>query len=95
MLTQDFYDECHKVVLHGIRNRMIICPPLEKPVETKVVFKALRKCQECSIPVHMHSPWQRMCNPCSILVGKRRDKKRREKLKLEKQNRISKTKIQN
>jgi hypothetical protein len=95
MLTKDFYTQFRKLVRYGVDRGMIKYPPLEKPVEHKAVYNVTKKCAECSVSVQMHSPWQRMCNPCSILVGKRRDKKRREKLKLEKQNRISKTKIQN
>lgn len=94
MLTKKFYDECQKTVLHGIRRGMIVCPPLQKPtVKETAAFRTDKPCVECGVIVAMHSPWQKMCYPCSILAGKKRDKKRREKLKLEKQNRISKSKI--
>lgn len=96
MLTKDFYEECHKVVRAGIRKGWIVCPPLEKPAKQEApAFRVDRPCRVCGIVVSMHSYWQKMCYPCSIETGRRRSKERHRKLKLEKQNRISKSKIEN
>lgn len=78
MLTEEFYAECHKVVLKGINQGLIICPPLEKTaVDSKNPHRAVRSCSVCKAKVEMNSVWQKMCNDCSIQRGRERDKARR------------------
>lgn len=95
MLTQEFFDECWSVVLQGINRGLIICPPLEKCPESKNHYRAVRACSICKTETKMNSVWQKMCQECSIKKGRDRDRKRREKLKLERGNQISNSKIQN
>lgn len=64
-LTQEFYAECHKVVLAGIRKGLIVCPPLEKPKKNIIKSTTLRACQVCAQEVEMYCNWQKMCLDCS------------------------------
>jgi len=96
MLTKEFYAECHKVVLAGMRKGWIVFPPLEKPTQKETAaFRVEKPCAVCGSMVSMHSPWQKMCYPCSIITGRKRDRERHLKLKLEKQNRNSNFKFKN
>jgi hypothetical protein len=77
MLTQDFYDDCWRTVLQGINQGLIICPPLEKPKDSKNTYRKTQNCSVCGKETEMHSVWQKMCQPCSIAKDHQYNRRKR------------------
>ena len=76
-LTEEFLRDCHRAVLRGINQGLVICPPLEKPQETKNTYRRQRKCEACGVDVEMHSRWQKRCLECSIAKDREVNRRKR------------------
>lgn len=93
MLTEAFYEECHRVVIRAMRARLLEFPPLEKEKRATRKEAGSGICKRCQVSFQKNIAMQQYCTCCSEAMRKERDKARRERVKF--QNRNSKLKIEN